>query len=74
MISVFYMISKNNEINKVIDKWNKSDFESMRIHVSVPISLCYIQFNLDQLYFTILPKTLSLKTFLAIRLFCFIHL
>ena len=44
---IFYMISKNNEINKVIDKWNKSDFESMRIHVSVPISLNYIQFNLD---------------------------
>jgi hypothetical protein len=41
------MISKNKEINSIIDKWNKSDFESMRIHVSVPISLKYIQFNLD---------------------------
>ena len=44
---ILYMISKNDEINKIIDKWNKSDFESMRIHVSVPISLNYIQFNLD---------------------------
>jgi hypothetical protein len=41
------MISKNDEINKIIDKWNKLDFESMRIHVSVPISLNYIQFNID---------------------------
>ena len=44
---IIYMISKNKEINSIIDKWNKSDFESMRIHVSVPISLKYIQFNLD---------------------------
>lgn len=42
-----YMIKKYNQINNIIDKWNKSKFESLRLNVSVPISLNYIQFNLD---------------------------
>ena len=42
-----FMIKKYNQINNIIDKWNKSKFESLRLNVSVPISLNYIQFNLD---------------------------
>ena len=42
-----FMIKKYKQINNIIDKWNKSKFESLRLNVSVPISLNYIQFNLD---------------------------
>ena len=42
-----YMINKENEIKQIINKWNQKEFESIRIKVSVPISLNYILFNLD---------------------------
>ena len=44
---IIYMIQKYNDINKIIEKWNKNEFEKIRINVSVPISLNYIQFNID---------------------------
>ena len=44
---MIYMILKYNDINKIIEKWNKNEFEKIRINVSVPISLNYIQFNID---------------------------
>ena len=42
-----YMFNKQDEIQNIINKWNKNEFESLRIKVSVPISLNYIIFNLD---------------------------
>ena len=44
---IHYMINKENEIKIIINKWNQKEFESIRIKVSVPISLNYIIFNLD---------------------------
>lgn len=44
---ISYMITKYNDINKLITQWNKDEFEKIRVNVSVPISLNYIQFNID---------------------------
>ena len=57
-----YMINKENEIKQIINKWNQKEFESIRIKVSVPISLNYILFNLDP-FQNILIENLEIRIY-----------